>query len=184
VVEVDRERGRIGLRLAEDPDIAGKSVEELAGVGSGGGGGGGDRGPRRGGATATAAAEAARAVTGTAAAPAARATGILSGASALPNHRITELDSGLRVATEHMSSVRSAALGFFVATGSRDETPDESGLSHFLEHLLFRGTDRFGSAEIDQLFDAMGAELNAAPTRRPPRSTRACSTSISRAPST
>jgi polyribonucleotide nucleotidyltransferase len=49
VVEVDRERGRIGLRLAEDPDIAGKSVEELAGVGSGGGGGGGDRGPRRGG---------------------------------------------------------------------------------------------------------------------------------------
>jgi polyribonucleotide nucleotidyltransferase len=49
VVEVDRERGRIGLRLSADPDIAGKSVEELAGVGSGGGGGGGgrDRGPRR-----------------------------------------------------------------------------------------------------------------------------------------
>jgi polyribonucleotide nucleotidyltransferase len=53
VVEVDRERGRIGLRLADDPEIAGKSVEELAGVGSGGGGGngggprgGGDRGPR------------------------------------------------------------------------------------------------------------------------------------------
>jgi predicted Zn-dependent peptidase len=60
-----------------------------------------------------------------------------------------------------MSSVRSAALGFFVGTGSRGETADESGLSHFLEHLLFRGTDRFGSAEIDQLFDAMGAELNA-----------------------
>jgi len=48
VVEVDRERGRIGLRLAEDPDIAGKSVEELAGVGTGGGGGG-NRGPREGG---------------------------------------------------------------------------------------------------------------------------------------
>jgi polyribonucleotide nucleotidyltransferase len=48
VVEVDRERGRIGLRLAEDPDIAGKSVEELAGVGTGGGGGG-SRGPREGG---------------------------------------------------------------------------------------------------------------------------------------
>jgi polyribonucleotide nucleotidyltransferase len=49
VVEVDRERGRIGLRLAEDPDIAGKSVEELAGVGTGGsGGGGGNRGPREG----------------------------------------------------------------------------------------------------------------------------------------
>jgi polyribonucleotide nucleotidyltransferase len=48
VVEVDRERGRIGLRLAHDPDIAGKSVEELAGVGTGGGGGGGPRGPREG----------------------------------------------------------------------------------------------------------------------------------------
>jgi polyribonucleotide nucleotidyltransferase len=48
VVEVDRERGRIGLRLAEDPDIAGKSVEELAGVGTGGSGGGGNRGPREG----------------------------------------------------------------------------------------------------------------------------------------
>ena len=45
VVEVDRERGRIGLRLAADPDVAGKSAEELAAV-SGGGGGGGDRGPR------------------------------------------------------------------------------------------------------------------------------------------
>ena len=79
----------------------------------------------------------------------------------MPDHRITELDSGLRIATEHMSSVRSAALGFFVATGSRGETPGEAGLSHFLEHLLFRGTDRFASAEIDQLFDGMGAELNA-----------------------
>jgi polyribonucleotide nucleotidyltransferase len=49
VVEVDRERGRIGLRLADDPDIAGKSVEELAGVGSGGGGGGNGGGPRGGG---------------------------------------------------------------------------------------------------------------------------------------
>ena len=47
VVEVDRERGRIGLRLADDPDIAGKSVEELAGVGTGGGGGGGASAARR-----------------------------------------------------------------------------------------------------------------------------------------
>ncbi len=60
-----------------------------------------------------------------------------------------------------MSSVRSVALGFFVATGSRGESVAEAGLSHFLEHLLFRGTDRYGSAEIDQLFDGMGAELNA-----------------------
>src|SRR6476646_7317800 len=60
-----------------------------------------------------------------------------------------------------MPSVRSAALGFFVATGSRGESVAEAGLSHFLEHLLFRGTDRYASAEIDQLFDDMGAELNA-----------------------
>src|SRR5215210_2450164 len=60
-----------------------------------------------------------------------------------------------------MPSVRSAALGFFVSTGSRGEAAKESGLSHFLEHLLFRGTDRYASAEIDQLFDGMGAELNA-----------------------
>ena len=71
------------------------------------------------------------------------------------------MDSGLRIATEVVPSVRSAALGFFVGTGSRGEQPAEAGLSHFLEHLLFRGTDRFASAEIDQLFDAMGAELNA-----------------------
>ena len=60
-----------------------------------------------------------------------------------------------------MPSVRSAALGFFVATGSRGEEVGEAGLSHFLEHLLFRGTERYASAEIDQLFDGMGAELNA-----------------------
>ncbi|HEX5781120.1 MAG TPA: pitrilysin family protein, partial [Solirubrobacteraceae bacterium] len=79
----------------------------------------------------------------------------------MPSHRITELDSGLRIVTEAMPSVRSAALGFFVATGSRGEAVGEAGLSHFLEHLLFRGTERYASAEIDQLFDGMGAELNA-----------------------
>jgi predicted Zn-dependent peptidase len=89
------------------------------------------------------------------------ATATPTAASALPEHRITTLDSGLRVVTEHMASVRSAALGFFVGAGSRGEEPAEAGLSHFLEHMLFRGTDRFASAEIDQLFDGMGAELNA-----------------------
>jgi predicted Zn-dependent peptidase len=79
----------------------------------------------------------------------------------LPNHQLTTLDSGLRIVTERMPTVRSAALGFFVGTGSRGETHEEAGLSHFLEHMLFRGTARYASAEIDQLFDAMGAELNA-----------------------
>src|SRR3954451_23576701 len=79
----------------------------------------------------------------------------------MPAHRLTELPSGLRVATERMDGVRSAALGFYVRAGSRGETVAEAGLSHFLEHLLFKGTDRFESAEIDRLFDGWGAELNA-----------------------
>jgi predicted Zn-dependent peptidase len=61
-----------------------------------------------------------------------------------------------------MPSVRSVALGLWIGTGSRVESHEQAGLSHFIEHLLFRGTDRFSSTEIDQIFDAMGAELNAA----------------------
>ncbi len=73
----------------------------------------------------------------------------------------TTLDSGVRVVTEAMPSVRSIALGFWVRTGSRDEGHEQAGISHFLEHLLFKGTDRFSSLEIDEAFDAMGAEVNA-----------------------
>lgn len=76
-------------------------------------------------------------------------------------HTLTRLDSGVRIVTEAMPSVRSAALGFFIGTGSRAEAIDEAGLSHLLEHLIFRGTDRYTSLEIDQIFDGMGAELNA-----------------------
>lgn len=76
-------------------------------------------------------------------------------------HRITELDSGLRIVTEAVPSVRSAALGYWIGTGSREETDAQAGLSHLLEHLLFKGTARYASLEIDQIFDAMGAELNA-----------------------
>ena len=75
--------------------------------------------------------------------------------------QVTELSSGVRVVSERLPSVRSVALGFWVRTGSRDETPAQAGLSHFLEHLLFKGTDRFSSLEIDETFDAMGAEVNA-----------------------
>src|SRR5438093_387603 len=60
-----------------------------------------------------------------------------------------------------MPSVRSIALGFWVRTGSRNETPEQAGISHFLEHLLFKGTNRFSSTEIDEIFDGMGAEVNA-----------------------
>jgi predicted Zn-dependent peptidase len=74
---------------------------------------------------------------------------------------LTTLDSGVRVATERMPDVRSIALGFWVRAGSRDETVEQAGISHFLEHLLFKGTERFSSREIDELFDGLGAEVNA-----------------------
>jgi predicted Zn-dependent peptidase len=80
-------------------------------------------------------------------------------------HRITTLDSGVRVVTERVPSVRSVALGFWIGTGSAAETEEQAGISHLLEHMLFRGTERFGSEEIDQIFDAMGAEINAGTDR-------------------
>jgi predicted Zn-dependent peptidase len=76
-------------------------------------------------------------------------------------HRLTVLDSGVRVVTERMESVRSVALGLWIGTGSAAEDEPEAGLSHLIEHMLFRGTARYRSLEIDQLFDTMGAELNA-----------------------
>ena len=60
----------------------------------------------------------------------------------------TRLDSGLRVVTESLPALRSAAIGFWVGTGSRDEADDLAGASHFLEHLLFKGTDGRSAAEI------------------------------------
>jgi predicted Zn-dependent peptidase len=81
--------------------------------------------------------------------------------SADAGHQLTELDSGIRVVTEALPSVRSVALGFWIGTGSRHERIEQAGVSHFLEHLLFKGTNRFSSLEIDQIFDGMGAEVNA-----------------------
>jgi len=80
-------------------------------------------------------------------------------------HRITTLDSGVRVVSERVPSVRSVALGFWIGTGSAAEEDGQAGISHLLEHMLFRGTERFGSEEIDQIFDAMGAEINAGTDR-------------------
>ncbi len=76
-------------------------------------------------------------------------------------HRLTTLESGVRIVTEAMPSVRSVSLGFWIGTGSRTETNEQAGLSHLLEHLLFKGTPKYSSVEIDQIFDTMGAELNA-----------------------
>jgi predicted Zn-dependent peptidase len=73
----------------------------------------------------------------------------------------TEFSSGLRVVTERMPSVRSVALGFWVLAGSRDEPPPISGSSHFLEHLLFKGTKTRSARDIAEAFDAVGGEVNA-----------------------
>ncbi len=92
---------------------------------------------------------------------AATATDSQDGASLRPDHQITTLDCGVRVVTERVPGVRSVALGFWIATGSSAEREVEAGISHLLEHMLFRGTERYASEEIDQIFDAMGADINA-----------------------
>ncbi|MEX1047173.1 MAG: pitrilysin family protein [Actinomycetota bacterium] len=73
----------------------------------------------------------------------------------------TDFNSGLRVVTERMPGVRSVTFGVWVATGSRDERPQIGGASHFLEHLLFKGTKRRSAQDIAQAFDAVGGDLNA-----------------------
>jgi predicted Zn-dependent peptidase len=75
--------------------------------------------------------------------------------------RRTVLPGGLRVVTESMPGVRSVAFGIWVNVGSRDETPGLAGASHFLEHLLFKGTKRRTAMDIAAIMDAVGGEMNA-----------------------
>ncbi len=79
-----------------------------------------------------------------------------------PGVELSELPAGIRVITEAVPSVRSVALGLWVRVGSRDEDPEHAGVSHFLEHLLFKGTERHSAEEIAQIFDGLGASVNAA----------------------
>jgi predicted Zn-dependent peptidase len=83
----------------------------------------------------------------------------------LSEHRISTLANGVRVITERMDNVRSVALGFWIGTGSAMETEQQAGLSHLLEHMLFRGAGEHDSRAIDEIFDAMGAEVNAGTDR-------------------
>jgi len=71
------------------------------------------------------------------------------------------LKNGLRIIGETNSSARSVALGFFVRTGSRDETAPVSGVTHFLEHMVFKGTPRRTALEVNRDFDRIGAHYNA-----------------------
>src|SRR6266436_10353502 len=75
--------------------------------------------------------------------------------------RRTVLPGGLRVVTEFLPSVRSVALGIWVGVGSRDEDTTHAGATHYLEHLLFKGTTRRTALEISSEMDAVGGEMNA-----------------------
>jgi predicted Zn-dependent peptidase len=89
----------------------------------------------------------------------------MTGSERLPGSdagvRRTVLPGGLRVITESLPSVRSAALGIWAGVGSRDEDLDHAGATHYLEHLLFKGTRRRTALEISAAMDAVGGELNA-----------------------
>src|SRR3954462_4423584 len=73
----------------------------------------------------------------------------------------TVLPGGLRIVTEAMPGVRSASVGVWVPVGSRDETPQLAGTSHFLEHLLFKGTTTRSALDIASAMDTVGGEFNA-----------------------
>ena len=75
--------------------------------------------------------------------------------------RRTVLPGGLRVVTETLPTVRSAAFGIWVGVGSRDETPVLNGATHYLEHLLFKGTEQRSALDISSALDAVGGEMNA-----------------------
>jgi predicted Zn-dependent peptidase len=96
-------------------------------------------------------------------APSRRERGIRSGD--VSKHQLTELVTGERVISERVPGVRSVALGFWVGAGSRDESDARAGVSHFIEHLLFKGSSQYSAQEIAEIFDELGGELNAATSR-------------------
>lgn len=84
---------------------------------------------------------------------------------AVKDYELSVLDGGTRVVTETMPDVRSVAIGFWIGAGSRDESNHRAGISHFLEHLLFKGSRSYSALEIAEIFDGLGGELNAATAR-------------------
>lgn len=91
----------------------------------------------------------------------ARTQTLLEGQNGIGTVRRTTLPGGLRVVTESLPSVRSATFGIWVQVGSRDETPTLNGATHYLEHLLFKGTKKRSALDISSAIDAVGGEMNA-----------------------
>lgn len=83
----------------------------------------------------------------------------------MSDYQMTTLPNGVRILSEQMAGFSSAALGIWVATGSRAETASESGAAHFIEHMLFKGTSRSTAEEIAQRMDAIGGQINAFTTK-------------------
>jgi predicted Zn-dependent peptidase len=79
----------------------------------------------------------------------------------LPKYQKTTLDNGLRIVTERIPSVRSVAVGAWIQSGSRDETAEQAGITHFIEHMVFKGTHRRRMHHIAQRMEAVGGYLNA-----------------------
>lgn len=91
--------------------------------------------------------------------------GLQPAAGIRPDLRKSRLSSGLRVITEHVPSAHSLALGVLIDTGSRDEAPGENGISHFIEHCVFKGTKRRRTHHIAQYLESVGGYLNAYTTK-------------------
>src|SRR3954469_3741547 len=80
---------------------------------------------------------------------------------------LTALDSGERIISEQITHVRSVAVGYWIGAGARDEHDPQAGVSHFIEHLLFKGSSRYTALQIAEIFDGLGGALNAATSREP-----------------
>ncbi len=80
----------------------------------------------------------------------------------MQRYTVTTLDGGERIVSERVDSVRSVSIGIWIGAGSRDELPGQAGISHLIEHMLFKGGARYSAIEIAEIFDGLGAELNAA----------------------
>ena len=78
---------------------------------------------------------------------------------------IETLPNGVRIVTERIDTVRSAALGIWIGGGSREETAAESGAAHFIEHMLFKGTQSRSAQDIARETDAIGGQMNAFTTK-------------------
>ena len=80
-------------------------------------------------------------------------------------YRLEQVSNGQRLISERLDHLRSVCLGFWIPAGSRDEPAELEGASHFIEHLLFKGSSKYTAEEIAQIFDTLGGELNASTSR-------------------